>query len=181
VLRQSSEEGSEGSPKAEADGTDENKRRSSKEDGSKDRDGSPEEGKEKKSSEDAPGKYPRGVLIYHKSKKGPKKVVRWKQEKDLETIKYFELDETERGKSSLLYRSEMYGLVDITHTIMLSVSCLPVLLFTHLTFNGRTKQCSIKCIPLHLKRKILSHTGIEIVCCCVCNRNVAFKKPYAVG
>lgn len=102
VIRQSSEEGSEGSPKAEADRTDESRRKLSKEESSKDKDSSPEEGKEKKSSEDAPGKYPRGVLIYHKSKKGPKKVVRWKQEKDLETIKYFELDETERGKSSVL-------------------------------------------------------------------------------
>jgi len=119
VLRQSSEEGSEGSPKAEGDLSDEGKRRLSKEESSTDKDGSPEEGKEKKSSEDAPGKYPRGVLIYHKSKKGPKKVVRWKQEKDLETIKYFELDETERGKSSVVYHSEMYGSVDITHTIML--------------------------------------------------------------
>ena len=119
MLRQSSEEGSEGSPKAEADRTDESKRRLSKEENSKDKDGSPEEGKEKKSSEDAPGKYPKGVLIYHKSKKGPKKVVRWKQEKDLETIKYFELDETERGKSSVLYCSETCGLVDITQTIKL--------------------------------------------------------------
>lgn len=124
VLRQSSEEGSEGSPKAEADQADESKGRLSKEESSRDKDGSPEEGREKKSSEDAPGKYPRGVLIYHKSKKGPKKVVRWKQEKDLETIKYFELDETERGKSSMLYCSEMCGLVDITHTIML-FSVLP--------------------------------------------------------
>jgi hypothetical protein len=115
VLRQTSEDGSEGSPKSEADQTDESKRRLSKEESSKDKDGSPEETKGKHSPEDAPGKYPRGVLIYHKSKKGPKKVVRWKQEKDLETIKYFELDETERGKSSVLYHSEMCGLVDNPH------------------------------------------------------------------
>lgn len=128
MLRQSSEEGSEGSPKAEADQTDESKRRLSKEESSQDKEGSPEEGKGKQSSEDAPGKYPKGVLIYHKSKKGPKKVVRWKQEKDLETIKYFELDETERGKSSVLYHSEMCGSVDITHTIMF-IMCLACLFY----------------------------------------------------
>jgi hypothetical protein len=94
----SAEDGNEGSPKAAADGSGEGKRRLSKEESLKEKDGYPDEGKEKDSTEDAPGKYPKGVLIYHKTKKGPKKVVRWKQEKDLETIKYFELDETERGK-----------------------------------------------------------------------------------
>jgi hypothetical protein len=92
------EEGSEGSPKSATDRADEGKRRLSKDDILKERDGSFDEAKDKDSREDAPGKYPRGVLIYHKTKKGPKKVVRWKQEKDLEVIKYFELDETERGK-----------------------------------------------------------------------------------
>jgi hypothetical protein len=70
----------------------------SKEDSLKEREGSSDESKEKDSVEDAPGKYPRGILIYHKTKKGPKKVVKWKQEKDLEIIKYFEMDETERGR-----------------------------------------------------------------------------------
>jgi hypothetical protein len=92
------EDGNEGSPKAAADKADEGKRRLSKEDSVKERAGSSDEAKEKDSTEDEPGKYPRGVLIYHKTKKGAKKVVRWKQEKDLEVIKYFELDETERGK-----------------------------------------------------------------------------------
>jgi hypothetical protein len=124
VLRQSSEDGSEGSPNTAADRTDESKRRLSKEESSKEKDGSSKDAKGKDSSEDAPGKYPRGVLIYHKTKKGPKKSVRWKQEKDLETIKYFELDETERGKHSVLCLSEICGLVDITHTIML-ISLLP--------------------------------------------------------
>jgi hypothetical protein len=98
VLRQASEDGSESSPAAATDGTDESKVRFSKEESSTEKDGSSDESKGKDSSKDAPRKYPRGVLIYHKTKKGTKKVVRWKQEKDLETIKYFELDETERGK-----------------------------------------------------------------------------------
>lgn len=96
------EDGNEGSPKAAADKVGEGKRRLSKEDSVKEQDGSVDEAKEKDSLEDAPKKYPRGVLIYHKTKKVSKKVVRWKQEKDLENIKYFELDETERGK----YNSE---------------------------------------------------------------------------
>lgn len=41
-------------------------------------------------------RLPKGVLIYHKTRKGPKKNVRWKAEKDLEDIRFFELDETER-------------------------------------------------------------------------------------
>jgi hypothetical protein len=92
------EDGNEGSPKAAADKAGEGKKRLSKEDSVNERDGSSDEAEEKESTEDAPRKYPRGVLIYHKTKKGAKKVVRWKQEKDLEIIKYFELDETERGK-----------------------------------------------------------------------------------
>ncbi|GLH01293.1 Uncharacterized protein GBIM_07465 [Gryllus bimaculatus] len=51
---------------------------------------------ENDSTEERPSGHPKGVLVYHKSRKGPKKLVRWKPEKDLETIKYFELDETER-------------------------------------------------------------------------------------
>jgi hypothetical protein len=117
VLRQTSEDGSEGSPTDER--TDESKRRLSKEESSKEKDGSPDEARGQDSSEDAPAKYPRGVLIYHKTKKGPKKVVRWKQEKDLETIKYFELDETERGKHGVLCLSELCGFVDTIHSIML--------------------------------------------------------------
>lgn len=39
--------------------------------------------------------YPNGVLVY-KTRKGPKKSVKWKEEPDLITIKLFELDETER-------------------------------------------------------------------------------------
>jgi hypothetical protein len=98
VSTPAAEDRNEGSPKAAAEGTAEGKWRSSKDESLKEKDGSPDEIKEKDSREDAPGKYPRGVLIYHKARKGPKKIVRWKQEKDLETIKYFELDETERGK-----------------------------------------------------------------------------------
>lgn len=94
----SSQDGNEGSPEDAAYGTGEGRRRLSKDDSPKEDDGYYDEGKGKDSTENAPGKYPKGVLIYHKTKKGPKKVVRWKQEKDLETIKYFELDETERGK-----------------------------------------------------------------------------------
>ncbi|XP_049788424.1 serine/threonine-protein phosphatase 1 regulatory subunit 10-like [Schistocerca cancellata] len=41
-------------------------------------------------------RLPKGVLIYHKTRKGPKKNVRWKAEKDLEDVRFFELDETER-------------------------------------------------------------------------------------
>ncbi|XP_021939926.1 serine/threonine-protein phosphatase 1 regulatory subunit 10-like isoform X3 [Zootermopsis nevadensis] len=92
----SSQDGNEGSPEDAAYGTGEGRRRLSKDDSPKEDDGYYDEGKGKDSTENAPGKYPKGVLIYHKTKKGPKKVVRWKQEKDLETIKYFELDETER-------------------------------------------------------------------------------------
>jgi protein phosphatase 1 regulatory subunit 10 len=39
--------------------------------------------------------FPNGVLV-HKARRGPKKSVKWKEEKDLITIKLFELDETER-------------------------------------------------------------------------------------
>lgn len=39
-----------------------------------------------------------GILVYHKTRKAIKKSVRWQTDKDLEMIKYFELDETERGK-----------------------------------------------------------------------------------
>jgi hypothetical protein len=111
----SAEDGNEGSPKDAADETDEGKRRLSKEESLNEKDGYPDETKEKGSTEDAPGKYPKGVLIYHKTKKGPKKIVRWKQEKDLETIKYFELDETERGKynsDSIYCLSVVCGLLD---------------------------------------------------------------------
>lgn len=49
-----------------------------------------------KTSEEPSSKlYPNGVLVY-KAKKGPKKSVKWKEEADLTTIKYFELDENER-------------------------------------------------------------------------------------
>lgn len=37
----------------------------------------------------------KGVLLYHK-KKGPKRSIRWKQDSELVTVQYFELDETER-------------------------------------------------------------------------------------
>lgn len=37
----------------------------------------------------------RGVLVYHK-RKGPKKSVKWRGDSELEEVKYFELDETER-------------------------------------------------------------------------------------
>ncbi|PSN43441.1 hypothetical protein C0J52_02645 [Blattella germanica] len=75
--------------------TEEQKRRLSKEDSPVENEITSDDTKEN-GPEEAPGKYPRGVLIYHKLRKGPKKSVRWKAEKDLETIKYFELDETER-------------------------------------------------------------------------------------
>ncbi|KAJ9595970.1 hypothetical protein L9F63_012863, partial [Diploptera punctata] len=70
----------------------EQNRRSSNDDSSKEEENSNKEA----SGDETAGKFPRGVLIYHKTRKGPKKVVRWKQEKELETIRFFELDETER-------------------------------------------------------------------------------------
>ncbi|XP_069697573.1 serine/threonine-protein phosphatase 1 regulatory subunit 10 isoform X2 [Periplaneta americana] len=93
--QKSSEDGEEDSPKDTAEGIEENKRRSSKDDSTNEKEGS-DDAKENDSTDEMAGRYPRGVLIYHKTKKGPKKMVRWKPEKDLETIKYFELDETER-------------------------------------------------------------------------------------
>lgn len=44
-------------------------------------------------------KFMKGVLIYHKLRRGPKKSVRWKTD-NLEDIRYFELDETERGSNT---------------------------------------------------------------------------------
>lgn len=38
----------------------------------------------------------KGVLVHFKSRRGPKKSVSWRGDKDLEAIRYFELDETER-------------------------------------------------------------------------------------
>lgn len=38
----------------------------------------------------------KGVLVHFKSRRGPKKSVCWRGDKDLEAIRYFELDETER-------------------------------------------------------------------------------------
>ncbi|XP_063223348.1 serine/threonine-protein phosphatase 1 regulatory subunit 10-like isoform X2 [Bacillus rossius redtenbacheri] len=38
----------------------------------------------------------KGVLVYHKVHKGPKKSVHWKPEKELIDVQFFELDETER-------------------------------------------------------------------------------------
>ena len=40
----------------------------------------------------------KGVLVHFKSRRGPKKSVCWRLDKDLEAIRYFDLDETERGK-----------------------------------------------------------------------------------
>ena len=56
-----------------------------------------EESKQTGDGEDTPISklFPNGVLL-HKTKKGPKKSVKWKEESDLITVKYFELDETER-------------------------------------------------------------------------------------
>lgn len=53
---------------------------------------SPEETKEVSIG---PKYYPNGVLL-HKSKKGPKKSVKWKVDAELTAIRTFELDETER-------------------------------------------------------------------------------------
>lgn len=53
---------------------------------------------DKKNVEREKNRIPKGVLVYVKKRKGPKKSVQWKAEKDLETVRFFELDETERGK-----------------------------------------------------------------------------------
>lgn len=51
---------------------------------------------------DESGTLVKGVLVHFKSRRGPKKSVCWKEEKELEDIRYFEMDETERGNSILI-------------------------------------------------------------------------------
>ncbi|KAL1123915.1 hypothetical protein AAG570_001685, partial [Ranatra chinensis] len=50
----------------------------------------------KKNVEREKNRLARGILVYVKKRKGPKKSVQWKPDKDLEATRYFELDETER-------------------------------------------------------------------------------------
>jgi len=40
--------------------------------------------------------YPEGVLVVHRSKRAPRKSVRWRPESELVSFQYFELDENER-------------------------------------------------------------------------------------
>ncbi|XP_067001508.2 serine/threonine-protein phosphatase 1 regulatory subunit 10 isoform X1 [Anabrus simplex] len=87
------EDDSEDIDDKDLDESEEKRRRLSKEDISG---SSVSSSPKRESTEDKSQRYPGGVLIYHKLRKGPKKTVRWKPEKDLEVIKYFELDETER-------------------------------------------------------------------------------------
>ncbi|XP_014286948.1 serine/threonine-protein phosphatase 1 regulatory subunit 10 isoform X1 [Halyomorpha halys] len=51
---------------------------------------------EKKNVEREKNRLPKGVLVYVKKYKTIKKNVKWKCDKELESIQYFELDETER-------------------------------------------------------------------------------------
>lgn len=51
----------------------------------------------KRNVEREKNRLPKGVLVYVKKKKGLKKSVMWKIDSELEAIRYFELDETERG------------------------------------------------------------------------------------
>lgn len=41
-------------------------------------------------------RLPRGVLVFHRSSNKPKKSLKWKVDSELESVQYFELDETER-------------------------------------------------------------------------------------
>uniref|UniRef100_A0A0K8SQU9 Serine/threonine-protein phosphatase 1 regulatory subunit 10 n=1 Tax=Lygus hesperus TaxID=30085 RepID=A0A0K8SQU9_LYGHE len=50
----------------------------------------------KKNMEREKNRLPKGVLVYVKKKKGLKKNVVWKMDSELEAVRYFELDETER-------------------------------------------------------------------------------------
>ncbi|KAF6215208.1 hypothetical protein GE061_009960 [Apolygus lucorum] len=50
----------------------------------------------KKNMEREKNRLPKGVLVYVKKKKGLKKNVMWKIDSELEAVRYFELDETER-------------------------------------------------------------------------------------
>ena len=52
-------------------------------------------------------RLPRGVLVFHRGSKGPKKSLKWKAESELESVHFFELDETERGKNEI-YTQEFF-------------------------------------------------------------------------
>lgn len=41
--------------------------------------------------------------MFHRGSKGPKKSLKWKMESELESVHYFELDETERGKNQIYF------------------------------------------------------------------------------
>ena len=62
---------------------------------------------EKKNVEREKNRLPKGVLVYVKKYKTIKKNVKWKPDKELESVQFFELDETERGIKINLLISEI--------------------------------------------------------------------------